>query len=336
MQTCLEQTTSHELRITSHETFAVAVSGGPDSMALLLLAKSWIEKNDGRLAALTVDHGLRPESAGEAEQVKQWCRKLGVEHHTLNIQDSGFRIQANIQEAARNARYALLAGWCKANHVPHLLTAHHRGDQAETLFFRLARGSHLRGLACMGAVSEMHGIRLVRPLLGISKKSLVDFLRAQQQPWIEDPSNRNLDYTRNAIRARLQSLADADDIEARAYAVTQALGRFRAALDKKVDAAFAQTVILSGDGIATIDSAGFAALPPEIALLVAGKLIQTLTQDDHPPRTMKLERLRNWLAVPNDKPASLGHLSFQYRKKQGIIEVFPEAPPLTQAKASPI
>lgn len=299
-------------------TLAVAVSGGADSMALLLLTHAWAQKNNGKAIALTVDHGLRPEAKLEAEKVAQWCSARGIEHHTLTWKPPS--PETTLQQEARDARYALLTKWCKAHGVKDLLTAHHRGDQAETLFFRLARGSTIRGLACMQNISELNGIRLVRPLLSFGKKELIEYLQQQKQEWIEDPSNQNMRYTRNSIRAQLQSLPDADDIEMRAANVASAFGRIRAKLDAKTAAAFHSTVILDRDS-ATIDATSFTNLPPEIALLMLAELIQKLTGDDHPPRTEKLERLYGWLKTPDHMRTTLAHLAFEYRPEKGYFSV---------------
>lgn len=126
---------------------AVAVSGGPDSMALLLLAQEWAAARGGRVSALTVDHGLRAELSAEAAQVAQWAGLLGVSHVALTW--IGDKPTADIQAAAREARYCLLEEWCAASGVFHLLLAHHRDDQAETFLLRLARGSGLDGLAAI-------------------------------------------------------------------------------------------------------------------------------------------------------------------------------------------
>ncbi|HZU63565.1 MAG TPA: tRNA lysidine(34) synthetase TilS, partial [Novosphingobium sp.] len=139
----------------------LAVSGGPDSLALLLLAHAaW----PGRVAAATVDHGLRPESAGEAAEVARICAGLGVAHATLPVSIG----PGNIQTEARTARYAALAQWMAAEGLAALATAHHADDQAETLLLRLNRASGVAGLAGVRARALVPGSRLLllRPLLG--------------------------------------------------------------------------------------------------------------------------------------------------------------------------
>ncbi len=296
---------SNQQLATSNSPLAIAVSGGADSLALLLLAQEWANAHGGKIVALTVDHGMRKESHQEAVQVKAWCDARSIEQHILTW---GAPQKAS-QAQARDARYELLTGWCKKNNVKYLLTAHHRGDQAETLFFRLARGSNLRGLACIAPVAELDGISLMRPLLDVSKKELMDYLQARGQPWIEDPSNQDPHYTRNALRASLQTLFNAEDIESRAAKIAKAFGRIRTVLDRKTDEAFAQVVQMNSNG-AKIDATLFAALAPETAQLLLARLICELTGDDHPPRTEKLSRLCRWLVSPDAAHTELAHLTF--------------------------
>lgn len=302
---------------------AIAVSGGADSMALLLMAQDWAQKNGTEIFALTVDHGLRKESKREAQQVQDWCKKLGIPHHTLKISGT---IKNKVQEQARAKRYQLMTAWCKKHKVNHLLTAHHRGDQAETLFFRLARGSNLRGLACILPVSKMHGVTIVRPLLNISKKQLIAFLQKSNQGWVEDPSNQKTAYTRNALRMQLQSLPNADAIEKRAADIADFFTKWRTLMDKQIAAAMQKTVRRKKTG-AVLDHAAYASLPPIIAREILAKLICELTGSDHPPRTQKLERLCSWLLDPKPNHATLAHLRFEYNKKQGIITILSAASP---------
>jgi len=132
---------------------AVAVSGGADSLALALLAADWAAAQGGKAVALTVDHGLRPEAAAEARQVRRWLADCGISHFILAWR--GPRSGADVQAAARAARYRLMGEWCARRGILHLLLAHHRDDQAETVLLRLARGSGLEGLAAMAPVSEL-------------------------------------------------------------------------------------------------------------------------------------------------------------------------------------
>jgi tRNA(Ile)-lysidine synthase len=149
---------------------AVAVSGGADSLSLALFAAAWARKRGGCASALTVDHGLRPEAAAEARRVGRWLRARGIEHRIIAWR--GTKPAANIQAAARAARYGLLSAWCARHGVLHLLLAHHADDQAETYLMRLARGSGVDGLAAMAPVHELPSVRVLRPLLDVPRARL--------------------------------------------------------------------------------------------------------------------------------------------------------------------
>jgi tRNA(Ile)-lysidine synthase len=136
-----------------HEPFlAVAVSGGADSLALTLLADRWARERGGQICALTVDHRLRPESGEEIRRLQGWLSARAIRHEILAW--SGDKPVTGIQEAARAARYALLDDWCRAHGCLHLLTAHHREDQADTYLLRRRAGSGANGLAGMSAIRD--------------------------------------------------------------------------------------------------------------------------------------------------------------------------------------
>ena len=193
----------------------VAVSGGPDSVALLLLDHA---ARPGSVEAATVDHGLRPESAAEAQWVAQLCQELGVRHETLRV-----AVEAgNLQSKAREARYDALDDWMGRSGLIVVATAHHADDQAETLLMRLNRGSGLPGLTGVrpsGAVPGGKG-RLLRPLLGWRKTELEALVRAAGIEPIADPSNRDSRFDRVRIR---QALAGADWLDPLGLARSAAL-----------------------------------------------------------------------------------------------------------------
>lgn len=206
----------------------IAVSGGPDSLALLLLAHAAMP---GQIAAATVDHGLRPESVEEAAMVADLCRKLGVPHAVLQIEVP----RGNVQHEARTARYATLAAWMRDESIVALATAHHADDQAETLMMRLNRGSGLSGLAGVRARGNVpdSDLPLVRPLLGWRKAELEKLVRDADIAPAEDPSNKDMRFDRARMRA---ALADADwlDVEAVARSASW-LADADAALDQWVE-----------------------------------------------------------------------------------------------------
>lgn len=182
------------------ERLGLAVSGGADSLALLLLAAAAFP---GRVEAATVDHGLRLESTLEALHVEDICERAGCPHTILSVSVPDGA--AGLQAEARTARYTALAGWAEARGIGHLATAHHLDDQAETLLMRLQRGSGLAGLSAIRPVRQQGDLLIVRPLLSWTKAELVHLVsRAGIEP-VEDPSNQDLRFDRTAIRRFLSA-----------------------------------------------------------------------------------------------------------------------------------
>jgi len=187
----------------------VAVSGGGDSLALLLLAHAWAQINDLTLHAVTVDHGLRPEAAAEAAFVAGVCEGLGIDHTTLGWE--GIKPWSGIAEAARRARYQLIEEFSQAIGSHIILVAHTADDQAETVAMRLSRApggpgeaGFGRGLAGMARVSRLPGgLLLGRPLVGVSRARLRAYLASLPQSWIEDPTNDDPAFERVRVRRKL-------------------------------------------------------------------------------------------------------------------------------------
>ncbi len=188
------------------EVVAVGVSGGADSLALVLQAAEELAVFGRKVVALTVDHGLRPTSRLEAEYVAGLMQKYGIEHHILTW--TGKKPTTGIEEAARQARYTLIAEWCSQNNVHVLLTAHHAKDQAETFLMRLQRGSGLEGLCGIREYSVREGLVILRPLLAVNPENLRDYLRQRAIVWVEDESNRDTTFLRGKIRQYLPELTE--------------------------------------------------------------------------------------------------------------------------------
>lgn len=270
-------------------------------MALCLLARDWAAARDGALTALTVDHGLRPEAADEARQVGRWLRVRHIRHVVLRRQ--GPRPRADIQAAARAARYDLLTGWCRANAVLHLLLAHHQEDQAETLLLRLARGSGVDGLAGMPAIAERDGVRLLRPLLTVPRDRLRATLQACRQDWIEDPSNLDPAYARVRMRALLPPLAREGLTAERLAATAGRLGEARAALESGVTDLLARAAALYPAGYVTLALAPLRAAPREIGMRALARCLMTVSGQDYTPRLDRLDRLHAVLLSSGRWPA---------------------------------
>jgi tRNA(Ile)-lysidine synthase len=254
---------------------AVAVSGGPDSLALLLLAGAALP---GRVAAATVDHGLRPESTAEAEAVGRLCSRIGVPHHALaaRVEPSGEGLQA----AARAARYAALAEWMDGESLGVLLTAHHCDDQAETLLMRLNRGSGVAGLAGVRAEGSVPGtggrLRLCRPLLGWRRSELAALVAEAGVEAALDPGNLDERFDRARIRRRL---AEAQWLDPAALARSAALlAEAEAALEWTAGPLFAARAEVE-KGAVTLRPHG---LPPELLRRLVLRCLRELLPDAAP------------------------------------------------------
>lgn len=184
---------------------AVALSGGPDSLSLLLLTQSWGQKNNCDVIALHVDHGLRETSKNEAHKLKSLCEDFDIECHVLTWEHSYKQASA---KRARDARYHLLHSFCSNNNIDFLATGHHKGDQLETFLMRLDRGSNFKGLSGISAKTSLHQLTIIRPLLKQKKADLIAFLKENNHAIFNDPSNKSFCYTRNIYRHLLEEHID--------------------------------------------------------------------------------------------------------------------------------
>lgn len=298
---------------------AVAVSGGADSLALVLLAA---EAFPGRVTGVTVDHGLRPEAAAEAVQVQGWLGRHGIPHATVRWE--GEKPSGNLQATARLARYRLLAAWCRANGVPVLLSAHHQDDVAETLLQRLSRGSGLAGLAAMPALRRLDdgvdGVWLARPLLDVPRARLRATLAARGQAWVEDPSNGDDRFDRARARRWLETQPD---LSARRLALAaHHLAEADSAIHWMVKRHLAGYVARREDGaVAVADPAAFLDVPGEVlrrsVAWCLGAVVAGAT-----PRGAALDRLISSLRA--GRPSTLAGCQAGFER--GSLVFRPEAP----------
>jgi len=273
---------------------AVAVSGGPDSMALCLLADSWARRRDGHVVAVTVDHGLRAGSAIEAATVGRWMAARGIEHRVLTW--DGIKPRSAIQARARAARYDLLTDWCRRADILHLGLAHELEDQAETVVMRLTKGSGARGLAGMSAINEMTGVRILRPLLAVERGRLTATLQALGQAWVEDPSNRDTAFERVRARQLLPALGQAGCGPGYLAGLAAAFADRRLESERAAAGLLARSCRLSPVGYAVLDPSALAAAPPETALNALSRVLCTVGVASYPVRRSKLDALWSWIS----------------------------------------
>lgn len=270
---------------------AAAVSGGPDSMALALLADRWARERGGSLLVLVVDHGLRPESGREAADTAERLGARGIAVRVRLL--AGLPHGPGLAARARAARYDALTDACRAAGMLHLLLGHHAGDQAETVLMRTLSASGPAGLAGIAGVVETAFVRLLRPLLSVPPERLRATLVAAGVGWVEDPSNADA----RALRPRLRELrADRSGVGAATSALVAAAiaaGRERARRDGNSTAALAG-VALRPEGFARLDGG-----PLPASALAA--LAQAVTGATFPPRTAAMARL-----AASPRPATFG------------------------------
>jgi tRNA(Ile)-lysidine synthase len=282
-------------RLHKHVDIAVAVSGGADSLALTFLVHKWSIENDVKIIALTVDHGLRQEAAAEAEKVKNWLAIHKIQHQTLKWE--GHKKPSNIQAEARDARYNLMAQFCRQNGFKNLLVAHNKEDQAETVLLRLMRGSGVDGLCGMAEEIKFEGIRILRPLLNVPKKYLREFLTDMDQEWIEDPSNKNPIYARVNVRSFIQNSDNADLLVSRLVDTAQNMQRSRLFIEKIVSQKVLELVDIRPEGYCVIDSEKFLQLDEEVAYRILSQLIKNIGGEYYKPRFEKLQNLYTQIRI---------------------------------------
>ena len=309
-----DEATSLFAPLARHERLLLAVSGGCDSLALLVLIAEWQARTGNKapdVSVATVDHGLRPESADEAGFVAERCQRLGISHATLPW--IGLKSAAGVADAARAARYRLLEDHARqfsARGAVAVVTAHTEDDQAETLLMRLKRGSGVDGLASIPAerpLSPGSAIMLVRPLLAVSKTRLMATLRSRGLTWCEDPTNADQNFERVRLRKVLAGLKDSGVTAAALSLTARRMRDARDALDFAVDA-FESTLALSfnNEVFASCDRAAFERAPVLLRQRVLARLIGRFGGTSPAPELSEIEALVAHLAAKPKAIATLG------------------------------
>ena len=274
---------------------ALAVSGGSDSTALMRLAKDWTESHHPQLtlSILTVDHGLRPEAAGEAWRVGAWASDLGLAHHVLAW--DGPKPETGLQARARAARYGLMAGWCRQNEAGLLLTGHTLDDQAETVLMRLERSLSPGSLAGIAAQGNWEGVPLYRPLLRARRQALRDYLTAVGQGWIEDASNADLRFERVRVREALSGLQGAGVTPERLSALAEACARTGLLLERLSAKWLARWVKEEDGGICHVPKEPFLHLPEPLQQHILARIVRHYGGGQSQPEPEELRRLARWV-----------------------------------------
>jgi tRNA(Ile)-lysidine synthase len=276
----------------------LAVSGGSDSTALLVLATEWGKARGKRIQAASVDHGLRAEARGEAEAAGELCRQLGIPHDILTWERQ--KTGAASQAEARDARHGLLATWAKAREIRTIALGHTRDDRVETFLMRVRAGSGWRGLSgpmpCgpSPAWPAGRGMRLVRPLLAFGREELRQMLRARNLGWAEDPSNEAVRFERVRMRQLTRQMEDVSLL--RTLRVMDGLAAMRAAT--LVEARKGLTQVETSPDSATLPLEALTALGSEARARLLEALVMAAGGAATAPRSDALARAVSSLSGP--------------------------------------
>jgi tRNA(Ile)-lysidine synthase len=305
--------------IAGEPAVGLAVSGGADSLALLLLAQSWAsaQANPPRLHVYSVDHRLRPEAAGEVAMVLGVAQSLGVA--ATGLAWTGEKPETGLQEAARIARYRLMGAAMAADGIDVLLTAHHRNDQAETVLMRMAHGSGIEGLRGMSATAEVEGIRVHRPLLDVDPDALRTVVAAAGLTPAADPSNTDTHYERVRWRQAMPAFAELGLDAATIATFADRMAEADAAIAQMADGCFAEIVRLDGFGAARIELAPLVGLSPAISTRLLGRVLNIVGGRQKPRALGQVERLRQSIAEGLAKATTV--LGCIIRIKDGAVIV---------------
>lgn len=316
---------------------AVALSGGPDSLALAWLMHQWAGKRKERpaLHLLSVDHGLRADSAAEADYVARVVAGWPDARHSV-LTWKGRKPHTAIQERAREARYSLLEDYCERHAIPALCLAHHQEDQAETVLLRLAGGSGLVGLCGMRPVHRVkeEGLTILRPLLSVSKERLIATCKKHKLRYVRDPGNESDKFARVRLRKAWRIL-EREGLSAKRLARTaERLARADEALEKHEKDAFNRHIYIRDTKSIVYNFYGLMEEPREIIFRLLVDAIETLRPEARfLPRMEKLEDILSALLSPAPfRKRTLGGLMFERKDKAGHLSIALQ-PPAKRRKA---
>lgn len=265
----------------------VAVSGGGDSVALLLLLREWALEHGRELMAVTIDHGLRADSNAEAVGVERLCASVRIAHETLRW--NGWTGRGNLQSMARDARRALISDWASRHSIKAVALGHTLDDQAETFLLRLARGSGVDGLSAMRNVAQTGNVLWLRPMLSLRRDELRHWLRGRSVAWVDDPSNDNVSFDRVRARQALEPLAALGIGAPRLAATAAAMSRARDALEAATGELAAGCLKVYPAGDAWLDPVKLVLAAPELRLRLLATVLMWVAGATYRPRLTQLE-----------------------------------------------
>ena len=307
-----------KLNNLNKKSYVIAVSGGPDSLALAALTKAYSFTKKTKFYYVLVDHNIRKNSHIEAKQVKELLKKNKIR---LNIVLNKKKITKNIQGLARSTRYEILSNYCKRKKIKTLLTAHNLEDQVETFFIRLSRGSGLKGLSSMKSLSKIsNNVNLYRPLLDIKKKFLIKISRYTFGKYFKDPSNKDLKYLRTKVR-NLKKPLEASGIEYEQIIKSiNNLASSKATLDEYFNKIFKDVIKKTSKEI-LINLIEFKKNNLEVKIALINESIKILKKNYYNPRSKKVANLIKNIEKSNFKKSTLGGCIFILKKDKLCLKV---------------
>ena len=294
-----------------NNSFAVAVSGGPDSMALAFLSKLLMDQTKYRIHFVLVDHRLRKNSKKEALKVKNILKKKGI---NLTVLTNSQKINKNIQKNARDLRYDLLIKFCKRHKVKSLLTAHHKDDQVETFLIRLSRGSGVEGLSSMSQSTNLkYGIKLIRPFLELNKYDLQYISNKVFKKIIKDPSNKNKKFLRTNIRELSRTLENKGLNFDQIIRSIKNISSTKEAINFYVNRSLKKFVKFKKKET-ILDLKMFRKEPQEVKFKIINRIVKNRASSYYPPRSQKVLNLINRFEAKDPKKCTLGGCIFERKK----------------------
>ena len=303
------------------ERFAIAVSGGSDSLALSALAKLYSLDNDNDFVALIIDHKLRKESAEEAKKTYKSLTQNKIKAKILTYR--GEKFSSNIQKKARDLRSDLFEKYCGKNKIKFLILAHHQDDLIENFYIRLIRGSGIKGLTSLQNIFEYNkNFYLLRPLLNFNKQELLSVTKKSYSSWIEDPSNKNDKFLRVRIR-KMQSKLQKEGFDPKRIIKTiENLNTAKDSLDFYIFKSEKKYLKFYKEGYAILNSSMFNNEAQEVIFRVIIKAIHFVSGEYYPPRSDSLKTLMKNLSTKSFKSSTLGGCLIE--KNKNIISFFRE------------
>ena len=317
-------------KIVKNNSFALAVSGGSDSLCLAYLGKLYSLKYKSKMHVLIVDHRLRKESHQESLQVKGILKTKKIESTILKWK--GKIPKSNIQKNARNIRYNLISKYCLKNDIKYLITAHHLDDQIENFFIRLFRGSGLTGLSSMSeSINYNNNLKIIRPFLNTKKKDLKYVTLSFFKTYIDDPSNENEKFLRVRVRKYRKSMEKEGLDTSKIIKTVNNLLSANTALNYYKNKALSKHVYFASKDKCSINSQIFSEEAGEIIFKSFSDIFSLISGKYYPPRSKKIVNLINRVKKDQFGKSTLGGCVIE--KKNNVIAIFKEIRKLKTKKA---